>query len=611
MFILKMIRKAGKFIRGGASPLQIALGAFLGVFIGFIPGFNLLTLLAVTALVIFNAHLGTALLGLGIGKICMHLLAPASFRIGYAIIHNFGIESLFAGVINAPVLAFAGLERYCTIGAMPFIVLAAGLYAYAMIKSVRFLRTVFFGAGEAAPFITRIAGFKPVAFLIRIIFGKKKDVDAPKPMLRKSGVVFAGVVACFVIALEFFALNTAFRWGAVYAMEKLNGAEVNVEVARLSLFGGSFVLSGLELTDPEKPEYNRFQTAEVTADISLRDLLARRLTVSRLSVRGVRTGTRREVAGAVYEEPPPLPDPDPDDPSVFDYFKDAENVERAVRFVADLLERQKERSLERMERMEEPARYAFETAESIGYLNTTATELLRRHPALSVREIEIAEMEILEPVDRYKVVVSELTTAPVMAGKPTELHVFSSGPGAETPVWIGLNLHLLQEPHRLRVNMEGIPVGKEAGFEFSDIVPVRLLGGVARVEADGRFQVEMLDIPFSVTLSGLDMEIEDGESIAGMGPELSGVVASALATFSLYGRLHGRMLSPRVSIDTSKTVSGVMSSLADIGREGITDALKGRFDDIKDLPDLFRKEEGDEDAPSEGEELEDMIRSLF
>ncbi len=605
MFIIKLIRKAGKFVRGGASPAQIAMGAVLGVLIGFLPGLTLTLLLAIAALVVLNAHLGTALIGIGLGKVCALLLAPVSFRIGYFIIHGMGLERFFARVVNAPVLALAGFERYSLTGAFPLIALVGGLYAYFMIKGIGRIRTVFFGEGKTGAFVGKIAAKKPVAVLVRIFFGKKKDLEAKKPLLRKSGVVALCIVALTAGVLDLFALNAAFRWGAVYALERLNGAEVNLQRTGFSLLRGRCELVGLEMTDPEQPLYNRFQTGRATADLSIRDLLARRLVIRELHLSDLHTNVERAEAGEIYEKepPPPEPEPDPDEPRIFDYFQNTENIEKVTRWTFEALERQRERNRRQEETMEEPRRFIFDTAENIGYRNTSADMLLREYPALSIQAMEIGNLNVFEPLKGYTVAVTNLSSNPLLSGNPTEISLLPGNPEQDDSVRASLNLHKMDTPHEVRANITGIPVGSRNGIRMSDAMELDVSSASAGVSAEGDFLADHLDIAFTISISEMDIATEEGKGLFGLDADTSELALSLLDHMKIYGALYGQLRSPRVSIDSPRTRAGLRENLRDIdvseGLRTLLDRKAGEIDiDPDGLRDLLDRngEEEDEDG---------------
>ena len=117
---LKIIRKIGKMLRGGAGKKEIFLGAFMGVLIGFNPTLSLTLFLAILLTLLLNANVGFTMLGVAVGKIASLILSIASFHVGFFLIHKIGLEGLFTKLSNAPVTALMDLNVYAMIGSLPF-----------------------------------------------------------------------------------------------------------------------------------------------------------------------------------------------------------------------------------------------------------------------------------------------------------------------------------------------------------------------------------------------------------------------------------------------------------------------------------------------------------
>lgn len=82
--LLKLIRGLLKAITSAAAPWQVALGAFFGILLGFLPIFPLSmgpSLLGLTLLllaIVINCHFGSVLLFMGLGKLLgLALVDPA------------------------------------------------------------------------------------------------------------------------------------------------------------------------------------------------------------------------------------------------------------------------------------------------------------------------------------------------------------------------------------------------------------------------------------------------------------------------------------------------------------------------------------------------------
>ena len=89
---IKLIRKLGKLLRGGSTSKQIFLGVFLGFAAGMIPSLDLTLLLCIFLLLILNTNGCLAVPAYALGKILCLALAPVTFRMGYFMIHDVGLN---------------------------------------------------------------------------------------------------------------------------------------------------------------------------------------------------------------------------------------------------------------------------------------------------------------------------------------------------------------------------------------------------------------------------------------------------------------------------------------------------------------------------------------
>src|SRR5262245_39562343 len=114
------LRKFGSILRGAATPFQVFSACVLGALIGFAPGFvraPALVVGLVLLLVILNANVGLALMVAGLAKLVSLATMPVSFAAGRFLLDG-PTRPLFATAINAPVLAFCGLEWYVGAGGL-------------------------------------------------------------------------------------------------------------------------------------------------------------------------------------------------------------------------------------------------------------------------------------------------------------------------------------------------------------------------------------------------------------------------------------------------------------------------------------------------------------
>ena len=81
---------------------------------------------------------------------------------------------------------------------------------------------------------------------------------------------------------------------ATAMLTKANGAEVNTENIDLSILTGKLLASGIQVTDPEKPENNQLVIEKVSADANVYSLLSGKVVINELLLSNVQFDTKRE-----------------------------------------------------------------------------------------------------------------------------------------------------------------------------------------------------------------------------------------------------------------------------------------------------------------------------
>lgn len=120
-----------------------------------------------------------------------------------------------------------------------------------------------------------------------------------KGIIRWPGLIsFALVMGAIVL---FFALffESLLRVGLQAGLSRVNGAEVNIAQLDIQRAPFAVTLQGLEMTDPEMPELNRFQAEQLRAEVAFLELLIGRVHIHELSAQGVRFAQERAQVGTV------------------------------------------------------------------------------------------------------------------------------------------------------------------------------------------------------------------------------------------------------------------------------------------------------------------------
>ncbi len=311
MFLRKWLKRLAKFIRGGPGPLPTFLSCLIGFLLGMNPSFNLTWVLGLLVLIVLNTNIIMSVLCMVLGRLAAFALAPVTFEIGYFVIHGMGLEGLFTAAGDTPVLALMDLHYYCVVGGILVgLPLGAvlGVVAAKLLQAVRKAIAAMV-AGEKAQ---KLLSKKYVRIFVWLLIGGSKQtiaetLTARQPLLRKSGLIVCGVLVVVLVGGPMLLSGSMLANAIASQLTQANGAEVDIASAELSLAGGQFGLSGLQVTDRSKPTHNLAQVATLSADLSVTRLLAKQMVVDEMTLTLLETGVARSSPGKVLDPPPPSP----------------------------------------------------------------------------------------------------------------------------------------------------------------------------------------------------------------------------------------------------------------------------------------------------------------
>lgn len=126
--------------------------------------------------------------------------------------------------------------------------------------------------------------------------------------VRRSAFRWPGLVAFLVIvgaiaAFSWLLLDTILKWSLERTLGTLNGAEVTIAEVEHQWVPLKIRMSGVQITDPAQPEYNRVAIGEIAGEMNWEQLLLGRFHFEEVVSTGIRVHTQRETPGEVYQLP--------------------------------------------------------------------------------------------------------------------------------------------------------------------------------------------------------------------------------------------------------------------------------------------------------------------
>lgn len=119
-------------------------------------------------------------------------------------------------------------------------------------------------------------------------------------MIRKSGWLIFLALLAIILAFVYLFAGTAIRIGMVYSLEKIVGAEVNIDDVSLSLAPLAISIEDVQITDKDKPTHNNLSFKQANAALEVWPALLGYYVIDDLSIDGLAYGTERSSPGKVY-----------------------------------------------------------------------------------------------------------------------------------------------------------------------------------------------------------------------------------------------------------------------------------------------------------------------
>lgn len=125
---------------------------------------------------------------------------------------------------------------------------------------------------------------------------KQKKVKKKGP-IRFEAILPVALLIALLIAYFSFFFDSNLRSGIEFVGTMVNGAEVNVKNIDTDFLGGSFVLSGLQITDKEAPQRNVIQIGSIKFQFLWDALLRMKFVVNEASINNIQAYVPRQRPG--------------------------------------------------------------------------------------------------------------------------------------------------------------------------------------------------------------------------------------------------------------------------------------------------------------------------
>lgn len=575
-------RKIGALLRGQTTSFQIYSACLPAALIAFNPGFGQapgLIALLVALLVVLNANLFVAAVAGLIAKLLYLLLLPLLFDLGVWLVEG-PLHAPLAFLANAPVTAWFGFEYYVVSPGLllgGLIGLFFGWLINRQIDAIHRRLGRWEHDSEAFRKWSRKAWVKVFAFVF--IGGLQPKKGEWEKLTRKkvgnpirplgAALVLLFLVLGFVV-LQFFdslILTQVTR----SALERANGATVDLREVSFVPTEGRLTVSGLAMADPNALDQNLFAAETLSADVSGLSLLTRKVALDRLEITDGSAGTPRRVPGSLVgpRPEPAAPPPEAEDANTYSVeevlarasvWKErlSQLAEWVKRFSPDEKTTEAEDAAPGVrswrERLEERARTS-------GYAEIASDQLIRRSPRFAIHEIVANGVKIEGiPGEAVDFRGENISTQPWLAER---IPAFSAAARSGT---FGLDFRGVGYTsgggaNEISYFYHGLPADALAGLlREPEQFPVK--EGTFSIEGTGSQEGIAIELPLNVTLNNGRIAIASLDPIEVDGMEIPAAIGGTLS-------------APTLTVDPS----AFQNALQAAAKERISGEVRGRLNE--------------------------------
>ncbi|MAG57796.1 MAG: hypothetical protein CMJ83_16035 [Planctomycetes bacterium] len=273
--LIKAIRGVLKSLNGDATPASCAAAVLFGCLVGLVP-FGMHTVLFLCLLVVFRVPIGLGLIvGAGMTLLRLALLQWIGAPLGQALLaEGTATRAIIAALMDVPVVGLVPFEMHAVTGGLVMAVGLGVLLWYPTLRAVRGYRSGLRGK------LTGSKTYEKVAWL----FGRPPEED--REWGRFSFIrwkLVAGVVAVVFLA-GWLGAPMAVDRAVSSALESALAEEADLGDVSCSIFSGEVTIEGLRVGGLGEDGRETLTAKRARADISVLDLLRRRIVIEEVEL---------------------------------------------------------------------------------------------------------------------------------------------------------------------------------------------------------------------------------------------------------------------------------------------------------------------------------------
>ena len=577
-----LTRKIGKILRGNSTPFQLFMACVLGMMLGFVPGFSQAPGLLIAlsfALIIINANLVLAALVGVLAKLVALPLIPLAYSAGTFLLDG-PTQGLFKTFINAPVLAFFGLEYYTVTGGQ-FLGVVLGLVAGVLVSfGMTSFRKKMADLEKSSEKFQNYSSKFWVRTLVWIILGGGDQKESWDSFLAKKfgnpirllGIVFVVLLGSLLYILSLFFKGPILTATLQAGLERINGATVEVKDAEVDFNANRLTVTGLVVADATNLEYDLIRAQKLEADIDTTDLLRKRVRLDKVYLVDATYGEKRAYQAVQVGPPPkvsdPLPPVEPDDKTIEDYVVNSAEWKEKLAKLKEWIEQAsgiKDKMEDQIAQLPDEVHEEKVALPRPDYFYDRALHLLEESPSFTVGEFIAEEVDVPFLVaETLNIRCKNLSSHPHLIKEDKEVSISSSKGTLGMSLFLGGPSGGEGGTYEIAFFYKGLPVDEVlSGIKMGGSPPLQ--GGTIDISTDGNWKNQegamYVHLPVTVMVKGTTVAI----------PKLG---QTQLDSLILPVNIFGPLDNPRINVDTQAFSNFLLEAGKSVLQKKITSEIQ-------------------------------------
>mgnify|MGYP002713099125 FL=1 len=285
--MFEFIRKSFKALNSSGKSWQLSGAIVLAMFAGFLPSNSLILLDLLFIALIINVNFGLFILFSVIFSGIGYLLDPVFESIGYSVLTNDGLNSMFTSMYNSAMWRWSAFNYTLVTGSLVVSLILAVPMMFILNKVVSLYRVQI--------------GQKLNEWKLTRWMKLYNEEDTKSSVFRWWGLGVFGGLATVIVVIFIFVFDPLVRIGMEKGLSYTLETEVNIKDFKSSFSDLKVEVSGIQIADKDKLTHNIVQLDKVAFDLGFSALVQRKAFIENLQVNALAFDEKRAKAATAYK----------------------------------------------------------------------------------------------------------------------------------------------------------------------------------------------------------------------------------------------------------------------------------------------------------------------